>query len=333
MVVPRYNEFYRSVLECLADEKVHSAREINEYCAEQFHLDDEDRAALLPSSNQTALSNRVGWARTYLKKAGLIASVKKAQFTITQAGKIALANPSLQIDNEYLRQSEDFRDFFDASRAVKKNDEKTVQDASVHGKHVLANTVSEKKGQKKGAEEELSSATPQERMDEAIHQINAQLADALLTNILNQDPSFFERLVIDLLEHMGYGGKENNKGVVTGKSGDQGIDGIINQDALGFDQIYVQAKRWSPSHGVGEPDVQGFIGAMLGAGAKRGLFITTSHFSDHAKKYAEKQLGLKLILVDGKRLTDLMIKYDLGVSTINTYKVKAVDGDYFDPEE
>ena len=166
-------------------------------------------------------------------------------------------------------------------------------------------------------------------MEVAYKKITAQLADELRTNIMGQTPAFFERLVMDLLEKMGYGGELMNRGEVTGQTGDEGIDGIIREDALGFEQIYVQAKRWAMEHAVSEPDIQQFAGALMGKGATKGLFITTSRFSKKAREYVEKHMTAKIVLVDGDTLTRLMIRYGLGVSVVHSYEIKRVDSDYF----
>lgn len=306
MAIPTYNEFYRAVLDCLNDGEVHRSREINNYCADVFHLTPEERSALLPSNRQTVLSNRVGWARTYLKKAHLIESPARGKFKITEAGVKAISDPSLVIDNDYLGTFQSFREFFTSSKEEKEE---------VGSPEVQTETVIE--------------STPIETMDEAYKKLTSQLADQLLANILAQDPYFFEQLVMDLLEKMGYGGELSEPSEVTSKSGDEGIDGIIRQDALGFDKIYVQAKKWAPERSVGSPDIQQFAGALMGKGANKGLYITTSHFSDKAKDFVDKHMTAKIVLVDGEMLTSLMIKYNLGVSLVHSYEIKRVDTDYF----
>lgn len=202
------------------------------------------------------------------------------------------------IDNAYLSQFKSFQNFMKRSnKGTKTNSIPTVENVQ----------------------------TPREIMDTAFNDINEQLADDLMPNIMDQDPTFFERLVIDLLEKMGYGGELADTGEVTGQTGDEGIDGIIREDALGFDKIYVQAKRWKDDHAVGEPDIQQFAGALMG----KGVFITTSHFSRNAIHYVEKHMSAKIVLIDGETLTRLMIQYNIGVSTVHTYDIKRVDRDYF----
>lgn len=308
MAIPKYDDFYRAVLEVLSDGELHNSKETIEHCAEVFQLSDEDRSAMLPSDRQTILANRVGWARTYLKKAGLITSPARGKYEITEAGKKAVQDTSINIDNDYLLGYKSFQDFIKTSQPADVVDSKSMQDDK----------------------EDAAESTPQEIMNTAYNRIKTQLADDLMTNIMAQDSTFFERLVMNLLEKMGYGGELANPGEVTGKTGDGGIDGIIRQDALGFDKIYVQAKRWSDDHPVGGPDIQQFAGALMGKGANKGLFITTSHFSKAAKDFVDKHMTAKIVLIDGKELTRLMIDYNLGVSTTYSYDIKKVDIDYFD---
>lgn len=307
MAIPTYDKFYRALLEVLSDGEVHNTKETLEYCENAFHLSGKDKEAMLQSGRQTILANRVGWARTYLKKAGLINAPSRGHYQITSEGKKALENDALIIDNEYLSKFKGFQNF------VKTADQKILADSG------------------KTHESEVKE-TPLEVMENAYNGIVAQLADNLMTNIMDQSPAFFEHLVIDLLMKMGYGGTLISPGEVTGKSGDEGIDGIIREDALGFDKIYVQAKRWADDHVVGEPDIHQFAGALMGKGATKGLFITTSHFSRQAVNFVDKHMTAKIVLVDGEALTRLMIRYGLGVSTIHTYDIKRIDSDYFSEE-
>lgn len=299
MSIPTYEKFYQAILELLADGNVHNSKETIEYGANAFNLTQEERNAVLPSGKQKILTTRIGWARTYLKKAGLIVAPARGKYQITDRGKRAL-DLHAQVDNIYLFQFKDFQNFI---KITEKENKKIIN-----------------------AREEK---TPLEVMDMAYKEITEQLADNLMSNILEQQPSFFERLVIDLLEKMGYGSELSGYGEVTGKTGDEGIDGIIRQDALGFDKIYVQAKRWSEEHVVGEPDIHQFAGALMGKGANKGLFITTSHFSKQARNFVDKHMTAKIVLIDGKSLTRLMIRYGLGVNTVHTYEIKRVDRDYF----
>lgn len=311
MAIPTYDNFYKAVLEVLADGNVHNSKETIQYCAEAFHLSEEDKSAMLPSERQTVLANRVGWARTYLKKAGLITSPARGRYEITDAGKKVLQETGISIDNDYLLKFNSFQKFMKSSQPGGAEDTKLDVDINVPS----------------------NESTPQEIMNAAFQKITAQLADDLMANIMEQKPSFFERLVMDLLEKMGYGGELMNPIEVTGKTGDGGIDGIIRQDALGFDKIYVQAKRWSDDHGVGIQDIQQFAGALMGRGANKGLFITTSHFSKSAKEFVDKHMTANIVLIDGEELTRLIIEYGLGVSITYSYDIKKVDTDYFDDED
>lgn len=310
MAIPTYNEFYRAVLETLEDGKIHQSKEIRDHCAQAFHLTKEECMEMLPSNGQTVLANRVGWAKTYLKKAQLIETPSRGKYIITELGRKAVSDPRLVIDNDYLSSFQTFKEFIHRSKGAD------------HPKS---------KVEKKDASnsEIITESTPLEVMDDAFKKINDQLADNLLANILGQESYFFEKLVMDLLEKMGYGGELSEPSEVTSKSGDQGIDGIIRQDALGFDKIYVQAKRWSPERSVGSPDIQQFAGALMGKGATKGLYITTSYFSNAAKEFVDKHMTAKIVLVDGEMLTSLMIKYNLGVSLVHSYEIKRVDTDYF----
>lgn len=307
MAIPVYSAFYRAILECLSDKKVHGSKETIAYCAKVFQISEADKEERLPSGSQTVLSNRVGWARTYLKKAGLIESAGKGKYQITDRGVEAVFDKNARIDNDYLARFKNFQSF------IKPLEEKEAR----YGNTVLPSDV---------------ESTPLEIINEAYEKITSQLAEELMSNIMEQNPAFFERLVMDLLEKMGYGGELINPAKVTGQTGDEGIDGVIRQDALGFDKIYMQAKRWADNHSVGEPDIQQFAGALMGKGANKGLFITTSRFTQAAKEFVEKHMTAKIVLVDGTMLTHLMIHYGLGVSTTHCYEIKRVDSDYFNDE-
>lgn len=242
--------------------------------------------------------------RTYLKKAGLIDSPARGVFILTAEGsKVLMENPPV-LNDDFLNRYESFRAF--------KNPDLSA-----------AQTVSPA----------LSEDTPQDIFDKAFMQINASLADELLTEIMKQPPFFFERLVVKLLERMGYGGSLPNAGTVTPQTGDEGIDGIIREDKLGFSLIYIQAKCWNLDKTIGRPEIQKFVGALAGQGAAKGLFITTARFTKEAVAYAEKQHTTKVVLVDGAMLAKLMIEYNLGVSTETTYEIKKLDTDFFNDED
>lgn len=304
MAIPTYDKFYRPILKLLYDGQIHNSKEMISFAARDFKLSKEDMALILPSGRQTVLSNRVGWARTYLKKAGLIETPARGQYRIMPLGKKLLEDKAVTIDNACLMNYKGFRNFVRPMETQNGNASSTDNS-------------------------EIKTETPLEIMNSAYNGLTEQLADSLLTNIMTQSPDFFERLVIELLQKMGYGQEIINAGEVTGKPGDEGIDGIIRQDVLGFDKIYVQAKRWADDHTVGEPEIQQFAGALLGKGASKGLFITTSHFSRQAFNYVEKHMTARIVLIDGTALTKLMIQYGLGVSVVHTYEIMRVDSDYF----
>lgn len=303
MPVPKYYQFFPSILDCLADGKEHNLKEVAEYCANKFNLSDEDKREALPSGQPTYL-NRVGWARTYLKKAGLIDRTSRSVYVITDLGEEAVKNGSNNVDLEYLRRFDSFNEF--------SNPKNTQSDNCV--------------GINKKEE------SPQEQLELSIREINSSLCDSLMSELLKMSPYDFENLIVRLLIKMGYGTLKQNEMAVTPKSGDEGIDGIVSADKFGFDSIYIQAKKWRSDSTVGRPEIQKFLGALAGQGATKGIFITTAHFSKEAIAFAEKQLHQKIVLVDGNQLTELMIEYNLGVSVVETYVVKRVDYDFFNDE-
>ncbi len=295
MALPKYYEFYVPFLKALSDEKIHQLKEIKDYIASELNIEESEILERLPSGNQTIYDNRIGWAGTYLKKAGLIVSPQRAYFQITSEGK-RLLESGVVITNRLL--TEKYPNFA-SFKEIKKHSDKTSEIA----------------------EEDLIE-TPQETFERVYKTINEQLADDLLTEIINQSSVFFENLVVDLMKSMGYG-----DGFVTKTSGDGGIDGIIHEDKLGFDLIYIQAKKWDTNTVIGRPEIQKFAGAMMGPPkVEKGLFITTAKYSQGAKDFANAQ---HIILIDGQKLTELMIEYGLGVSTQKIYSIKRIDSDYF----
>lgn len=302
-VLASYDEMYRAFLDCLADGQLHRSREVKDKVAWVFSVSEKERAEMLPSGKQQLFDNRIGWTRTYLKKAGLVQSPSRGIYVITPVGRQVLNENPPQIDNLYLQRFESFRKFISPN-----NNEETA-----------LSTPTEK----------VSGKTPQDILDEAFQQINTTLADDLLSEIMKQPPAFFEHLVVKLLTQMGYGGSVDHAGTVIGQTGDEGIDGIIREDKLGFSLIYIQAKRWDCDKTVGRPEIQKFVGALAGQGASKGLFITTAKFTKEARQYAEKQHTTKVVLVDGTTLAKLMIEYNLGVSTEATYEIKRIDSDFF----
>ena len=303
-MIPDYQTLMLPLLKLVSDGQAHQYRNLIESLAVQFEVSDAERKELLASGNQSIFDNRVGWAKTYLKKAGLIESPKRATFIITELGRQALVNSPDRIDTKYLRQFPAFLDFLKSSRL--NNDNGVVEAALIDN----------------------YEQTPEELLDKIYQQIRKSLASELLTKIIDLSPTFFERLVVELLVKMGYGGSINDAGKAMGKSGDEGIDGTIKEDKLGLDIIYIQAKRWKPGNVVGRPELQKFVGALAGQGAKKGIFITTSNFTKDAREYIPRN-ETKIVLIDGEQLAQLMIDYNLGCTSQQTYELKKIDGDYF----
>ncbi|UWP60747.1 restriction endonuclease [Ruminococcus gauvreauii] len=295
--IPRYFEMHKPFLEVLKDGECHELKEIKKYVAELFELTEEDMAVLLPSGRQKVFASRISWAGTYLKKAGLISSSRRAVFSITAEGKRVLQENPEVIDNTYLLRYESFREFWRGS-------------------------VSQTEVSDEIAEE--GTETPDDIFEGAFQKIRENLADEVLNEVMKLSPVMFEKMVLDLLLKMGYGAFEN-AGQLTPATGDEGIDGIIMEDKLGFDLIYIQAKQWDPSRTVGRPELHTFAGALAGKGGK-GLFVTTTKFSAPAKEYAGQQ---HIVLIDGKKLAELMIEYNFGVSIKKVFEVKTLDTDVF----
>lgn len=297
-MIPQYNEMYNEVLTVLNKHQSLRVRDMVEEVSNVLNLSEEERRRTLDNNNKTVIYHRLGWTKTYLTKAGLIQSVERGVYQITPEGEKVLAS-KVNVDDQFLMQYEGVRDFVNR-----------------HNEDV------DKKSENK-------ESTPLENIDQSIKIISSRLSDELLDMINSKEPIFFEKLVLDLLDKMGYAYDEESI-ISTDYSGDEGIDGIIQEDKFGFNSIYVQAKRWKGN--IGRPEIQKFLGAVAGQGGTKGLFITTSSFTREAVDYAKKQLQVKLILVDGKMLADLMIKYNLGVSVVKTYEIKQLDLDYFDGE-
>lgn len=305
MAIPDYQSIMLPLLKMLADNKEHNFRDIVECLASEFRITDDERKELLPSGQQLLFDNRVGWAKTYLKKAGLIELPRKAVLQITARGQGALKEKPDLINVKYLKRFSDFLDFYSPKKDNSSN-----------------NDVHEE------SDESTTEKTPQEVLDNAYQNIRQTVAQELHSMVMSLSPYRFERLVVDLLVKMGYGGSIKDAGKAVGKTNDEGIDGIIKEDKLGLDVIYIQAKRWQAGNVVGRPEIQRFVGALAGQGAKKGIFITTSSFSREAIEYTPKN-ETKIVLIDGEKLAQLMIDYNLGVSTANVYEIKRVDNDYF----
>lgn len=302
MAIPDYQSCMLPMLAILGDRAEHRLRDVEEELAKEFQLSEAERAELLPSGRQPVFRNRIGWARTYLKKAGLIESSKRGLHAITQRGIDCLNERPARIDVRYLSRFPEFMAFKVASRSSDPAREDTASAVN-------------------------ADATPEEQMEAAHQGLQRQLAEELLQRIAGCSPAFFEQLVVQLLVAMGYGGSLNDAGQRIGRSGDGGIDGIIKEDRLGLDVIYLQAKRWQGT--VGRPEIQKFVGALQGQRARKGVFITTSSYTSEARDYAER-IDTKLVLIDGETLANLMIDFNVGVAAAATFVVKKIDSDYFE---
>lgn len=303
MGIPDYESLMLPLLQFAADKQEHSLREAYDKLADQFGLSQDQRKELLPSGQQEVFHNRVGWARTYLKKAGLVQTTRRGHIRITDAGLGVLAEELDKIDNRYLERYEEFRVFKSTRR---KKETETRPSTSVS-----------------------SETTPEEALESAYEGLRDNLVSELLEQLKGSSSSLFEKIVIELLVKMGYGGSRKDAGKAIGTSGDEGIDGIIKEDRLGLDIIYVQAKKWENT--VGRPEIQKFAGALQGQRARKGIFITTSDFSRDAQDYASR-IESKIVLIDGDTLAQLMIDNNLGVSPAAVYEIKRIDSDYFAEE-
>lgn len=302
MPIPDYQSVMLPLLQLSSDGNAHQFRTAVDQIADLFNLTDTERKETLPSGG-TILDNRVGWARTYLKKAGLISSPKRAHFQITDRGREILNHKPAKIDVKYLRQFPEFVEFL----APTKDDTEPA----------LTNV------------DEASNKTPEELLASGYLSLRKQLESDLLARVKMCSPDFFERMVVRLLTTMGYGGSLTDAGKAIGRSGDGGIDGVIKEDKLGLDLLYIQAKKWDNTV-VGRPEIQKFVGALLGRRAKKGIFITTSTFSREAREYAESLDDRRVILIDGILLSELMFDHGIGASTSNSYVIKRLDSDFFD---
>lgn len=304
MSVPDFQTIMLPLLHCFSDGQEHSTQELIDNLAQKFSLTKDDLNALLPSGKQTVFYNRVNWARTYLAKAGLLEMSRRSYYRITERGRTVLASPPARIDVKFLEQFPEYLQFRE-----RENRQRRPSAA------------------KETTAKEKAAKTPEEILEEAYEEIREKLAQELLAIVKQSSPSFFERLVVELLVKMGYGGSRRDAAQAVGQAGDEGIDGIIDEDRLGLDTIYIQAKKWD--NVVGRPEIQKFIGALMGKRAKKGIFITTSSFSAEAANYVSS-IDAKIVLIDGRRLAELMIDYDVGVAPVTTYQLKRIDSDYFD---
>ena len=308
MAVPDYQSLMLPVLR-LAATGIRRVPEVAEVIADQFALSSEDRTALLPSGTQRLLPNRVHWAKTYLMKAGLLSSPARGQFTITPAGNDLIASNPSAITRTMLEQYPSFVSF------VSGKPEGTTEQTTLSVTTVAT---------------AADNQTPEERIEAAHTELMSELRSDLLEQILQQSPAFFEQLIVDLLVAMGYGGSHEDAAKRLGGTGDGGVDGVINEDRLGLDRIYVQAKRYAAHVSVGRPDIQAFVGSLVGHGSNKGVFVTTSSFSAPAMDFVH-HLSQRVILIDGATLADLMIEHGVGVRVSRAVEIKKLDLDFFDP--
>lgn len=304
MSIPDYQTIMLPLLKQLSDRKEYLFKDVIASLGKQFKLTEEQMSELLPSGQSLLFANRVGWARTYLKKAALLNSPEKGIVCITKRGLEILKGNPKKIDNNLLKQFPEFLEF----KYMKREDTGSLEQIDTT---------------------QVEKQTPEETIDFAYQDIRQSLAQELIDTVRQLSPAFFERLVVELLVKIGYGGSIKDAGKAIGKTGDEGIDGTIKEDKLGLDIIYIQAKRWQAGNVVGRPELHKFVGALAGQGAKKGIFITTSTFSKDALNYAPKN-ETKIVLIDGVQLAQLMIDYNLGVSVQRSYEIKRLDNDYFE---
>lgn len=303
VMIPDYQSLMRPVLEKAAQGEVRIS-DVVDTLSKDMGLTESEIEELLPSGKQTTFSNRVHWAKTYLKQAGLVRSTRRAHFVITDIGRAALQDPNTKIDNRYLQQ---FSAFLDFKSRNSDGLEKTIEAV--------------------GSEEQV--ITPDEQLRRAHRKINDSLAEELLDRVRETSPAFFEELIVILLVAMGYGGSSENAGRALGRSGDDGVDGVIDQDPLGVDQIYIQAKRYKADNSVGSGAIRDFFGGLSLKRAQKGIFVTTSSFSASAVSTA-RDLGSRIVLIDGSQLAKLMIRYNVGCRDEDILHLKKVDDDFFD---
>ena len=301
MAIPDFQTLMLPFLRAIGDGQEHSLSELIETLAREFKLTEGERKELLPSGRQAKFDNRVGWARTYLKKAGLLESTGRGRFRVTERGLGLLRTQPSRIDAKFLLQFPEYAEFRRLVLPIDKPDEKDDEQAQ----------------------------TPEEVLESSYQDLRRKLAQELIERIKECSPRFFENLVVDLLVRMGYGGSRRDAGQAVGQSGDGGIDGMIKEDKLGLDAIYIQAKRWEGT--VGRPLVQAFAGSLDGQRSRKGIFITTSQFSQDAKEYVNR-IEKKIVLIDGEQLAQFMIDHGIGVTELVSYTVKKVDQDYFSEE-
>lgn len=305
MPIPDYQSLMLPVLDCSSTGEIRIG-DVVERLANDLGLTMEERSELLPSGKQAIFSNRVHWAKSYLSKAGLIEATRRGHFKITERGRIVLSTRPTHIDNKTLMQFAEFRQFRERSS-------ETPNSLNLRSLPIL----------------EDQRQTPDESMRTAWRQIETALSQDLLDRICAAPPDFFERLIVNLLLSMGYGGSTDNAGRTLGRSGDDGVDGVIDQDALGLDRVYIQAKRYGTGNSIGPGAIRDFFGSLDRHKAAKGLFVTTSSFSSSAKETAE-YLSKRIVLIDGVQLAKLMIRHNVGCRIEDTLYIKKVDEDFFD---
>ncbi len=305
MPVPDFQSLMQPVLRAAADGEI-TVAECVEKIAPQLGLSSEDLGEMLPSGRQTVINNRIHWAKFYMTKAGLVRMVRRGLFTASEKGRQLLTTSPERIDKSVLAQYPEYVEWWEKSRAGGNDPETATLPSAEHA----------------------DTATPEERIEASHALLTNTLRAELLERLVETTPSFFEQVIVDLLVAMGYGGGRAEMGKAIGKSGDRGIDGIVKEDPLGLDIVYIQAKRYQPHITIGRPDLQAFAGSMEGFGATKGVFVTTSSFAASARDFAGR-ISKRIILIDGEELTRLMVKHNVGVRSRATYEVKRIDEDYF----
>lgn len=303
-MIPTYEEIMLPLLKLLSDGKEHSLNEADDVLSAQFKLTEEERRQLLPSG-QAVFRNRIGWARTYMKKAGLFTSPRRAHFLITNRGRDLLNENPKEITSQFLLRYPEFVEFKSQNRS-------TIEKENSNDHEIQ--TI-------------LTKSTPEESLENAFQILRSELAIQVLDMVKSSSPAFFEKLVVDLLIKMGYGGSRIDAGQALGRSGDGGIDGIIKEDKLGLDTIYLQAKKWE--NPVPAKEIRDFTGALASKKARKGVFITTSSFPPSVYEFV-KQVEYRIVLIDGEQFANLMVEHNVGLTTVNEYKVKRIDTDYFE---
>lgn len=301
MAVPDFQSVMLPLLTFCADGKEHRNREALDALARVFDLSEDDQKALLPSGQQCVFDNRVAWARAHMKMAGLLENTRRGVFRITERGREVLGKKPKEINLRFLFQFPEY----EAARNKHKENRATVNSS---------------------ASDDQERETPAERLEEAYLALRENLATEILSQLKSASALFFEKVVVEVLVKMGYGGSRKDAGQAIGRSGDEGIDGIIKEDRLGLDIIYIQAKKWEDP--ISRPEIQKFAGALQGKRARKGIFITTSRFCETAKEFATN-IDSKIILIDGEQLAQYMIDFGVGVATDAVYEVKRLDSDYF----